>query len=199
MMKSFTIFILLCSLLLAVPSLAQRSRQITSNIKPAEINRMPVVMIDLLEKSYPKAHLQKLSNSSITVIKKTIHEHTLRPMYFSGEIALDQIESITLISGKRRLRTNLLGAAVGGAAGYLIGRQLRPAQLRQNNIELINQRPLNGFIEPILGGIIGLGIGTGVGDLFTPIQIHNVRGNPKKAISTLREYTPSRKSKKTRR
>ncbi len=163
------------------------------------MNKMPVVLIDLLEKSYPKAHLQKVSSSSITVIKKTIHEYTLVPMYFSGEIALDQIESITLISGKKRLRTNLLGAAIGGATGYLIGRKLRPAQLRQNNIELLNQRPLNGFIEPILGGIIGLGIGTVVGDLFTPIHIDNVRGNPKKAISTLKEYAPSRRSKKSRR
>jgi gas vesicle protein len=120
-------------------------------------------------------------------------------MYFNGVVPFDQIDRITVISRKRKLQTNLIGAAIGGAAGYLVGRQLRPDGLRQANIELISQPPQNGFIEPILGGIIGAGLGTVIGDLFTPVQIENVNKNPREAAKKLRSYLPAKRKKKSRR
>lgn len=194
MKSSITTTVVLC-IICCFPIHAQRSQR-SQQFKASEVNKMPIVLIDMIEKSYPRAHLQKVTNSSLTIIKKTIHERTLRPMYFAGEVPIDQIESITLISKKRKWRTNLIGAAVGGAVGYFIGNQLRPDRIRQNNIELISQPAQNGFIEPILGGIVGVGVGTVIGDLFTPLHISGVNHNPKKAIPKLREYTPSRKSKK---
>lgn len=196
MKSSIALLVLLC-ILYSLPTHAQRSQR-NQQFKSSEINKMPIVVIDMIEKSYPKAHLQKVTNSSLMIIKKTIHEHTFKPMYFAGEVPIDQIESITLISKKRKWQTNLIGAAAGGAIGYFVGNLLRPDQIRQNNIELISQRPRNGFVEPILGGIVGVGIGTVIGDLFTPLHIDGVNRNPKKAIAKLREYTPSRRSKKVK-
>jgi hypothetical protein len=196
-MKSSTSLLLLIFVLFSLPTHAQRSQR-NQQFDPSEINKMPVVLIDMIERSYPKAHLQKVSNSSLMIIKKTIHDRTLKPMYFSTEVSLDEIESITLISKKRKWRTNLIGAAIGGTVGYFVGNQFRPDRLRQANIELISQPPQNGFIEPILGGIVGLGIGTIIGDLFTPLHIEGVSQNQKNAIAKLREYAPSRRSKKNK-
>lgn len=200
MMKSSTLLFLCLFALCSFGAEAQRSQR-KVKFKPSEVSKMPVVLIDMIEKSYPKAHLQSVSNSSLTIIKKTLHEHTLEPMYFSGVVPLDEIESIVLVSKKRRFKTNIIGAAVGGALGYFIGRQFRPDPLRQPNIELANQRPVNGFIEPILGGIVGVGFGTIIGDLFTPLYIDNVNRNQREAIAKLKEHTvnPRKKSKKRRR
>jgi len=196
MKKSSTLFIVLLLVACSVASQAQRNQR-REKFKPSEVSKMPVVLIDLVEKSYPRAHLQKVTNSSITIIKKTVHEHTLRPMYFSGEVQLDQIESIVLISKKRRLQTNLIGAAVGGVLGYFVGNQIKADPRNRKASELFYRRPLN--VEPILGGIIGVGLGAVIGDLFTPLYIDNVNRNPKQAISKLKEYAPSRKSKKRKR
>lgn len=199
-MKSSTLLLLCLFLFSSLGAEAQRSQR-KEKFKPSEVSKMPIVLIDMVEKSYPRAHLQSVSNSSLTIIKKTLHEHTLKPMYFSGVVPLDDIESIVLISKKRRFKTNIIGAAIGGAVGYFVGRQFRPDPLRQANIELSSQRPVNGFIEPILGGIVGVGIGTIIGDLFTPLYIDNVNRNQKEAISKLKEHTvnPRKKSKKRRR
>lgn len=196
-MKSSLLFIFFYPLI-TITAFGQRASQRSPAYKPAEIHKMPVVLIDLQEKSYPRSYLQKVTATSVMIIKKTMHERTLQPMYFTGEIALDQIESITLVSRKRKWRTNLIGAAVGGTAGYFIGRQFKPEPLSQANIELLNQPPRNGFIEPILGSLIGLGVGIVVGDLFTPLRIDNVSQNPRKAIASLSEYAPSRRSVKNR-
>lgn len=197
-MKSSLLFIFFYPLI-TLAAFGQRTSLRSPGYTPAEIHKMPIVMIDLQEKSYPRSYLQKVSATSVVIIKKTMHERTLQPMYFSGEIALDQIESITLISRKRKWRTNLIGAAVGGTAGYFIGRQFKPEPLMQSNIELANQAPRNGFIEPILGTLIGLGVGIVVGDLFTPLRIDNVSQNPRQTVASLSEYAPSRRSVKNRR
>lgn len=196
-MKSSTSLILMLILVSSVVCSAQRAQR-KQTFKPSEVNKMPIVLLDVVDKKIPKSHLFKVSNSSISIINKTIHDHTQRPMYFSGEVPLDQIESIVLISKKRRFKTNMIGAIVGGTVGYLVGRQFRPDPIRQVNIELASQPPVNGFIEPILGGIVGLGLGAVIGDLFTPIYIDNVHRNQKQAIDTLKDYTfsPRRKSKK---
>ena len=188
------LFLLLCILLLT-SSLAQGQRR-TKVYRPGEVARMPIVLIDLLEKSYPRSHLEKVNNSSIVIVNRSIHRHTLRPMYFSGDVSFDQISRITIISQKRKWKTNLIGAAIGGAAGYLVGRQLRPDRIRRANIELISQPAQNGFIEPILGGILGAGLGAVIGDLFTPISIEQVNENPREAAKTLRTYLPNKKKKK---
>ncbi|MCB0669396.1 MAG: hypothetical protein KDC80_26410 [Saprospiraceae bacterium] len=196
-MKSSTSLALLLVMATFVSVSAQRSQR-RQSFDPAEVRKMPIVLIDMVDKSYPRVHLQKVTDASLTVIKRTLHDHTLKPMYFSGTVALDEIESIVLISKKRRFRTNAIGAVVGGALGYFVGRQFRPDPIRQANLELASQRPVNGFIEPILGGIVGFGLGAVVGDLFTPIYIDNVSRNQKQAISTLKDYAPNRRSKKSR-
>lgn len=194
-MKSSTLFLLLVFSVSTISSLAQRSQR-RQTFEPSEVNKMPIVLIDAVDKNYPKVHLQKVTDASITIIKKTLHDHTLKPMYFSGSVPLEDIESIVLISKKRRFKTNAIGAVIGGSVGYLVGRQFRPDPLRQANIELASQKPRNGFIEPILGGIIGVGLGAVIGDLFTPIYIDNVNRNQKQAISTLKDYVVDRRSKK---
>ncbi|NND32288.1 MAG: hypothetical protein HKN76_06815 [Saprospiraceae bacterium] len=192
MKSSKWMIVCLCTLFLTSVFGQRRSNQ----FKASDLAKMPIVYIDLIEKSYPRSYLDRVSNSSITIVNRTFHERTLRPMYFSGVVPLDQIKHITIISKKRKWQTNLIGGAIGGAAGYFLGRQFRPDRIRQANIELIDQPPSNGFIEPILGGILGVGLGVVIGDLFTPVHIDNVNSNPRQAVRTLREHSPKKKKRR---
>ena len=195
MKQSSTFLLLILLMSYSAVSFAQRSQR-KQQFKPSEVDKMPIVLLDLVEKSYPKSHLQKVSNSSITIINRTVHEITFKPMYFSGDVALDQINSIVVYSRKRRFRTNLIGAVAGGALGYFVGKQLEPSE-REAGLDFFYPRKYN--VPSVIGGVIGASIGAVIGDLFTPLHIDHVNTNPKQAVAKLKEYAPSRRSAKSKR
>jgi hypothetical protein len=147
---------------------------------------MPKVDLDLFEKDYPPSFLYRVNKNSLTLINRAVHNKTFETVYFQGKVDFDDINAITVHSRSRRFKTNIWGAAIGGAIGYFVGKTVARKDFNQFSIELINQRPTAGWAEPIIGTIVGASIGIAIGDLFTPVTIRNVNRNPRKASMYLR-------------
>lgn len=191
------LYILLACMFVISISFAQRT---ALNSRPDGLGKMPIVFLEVNNKFYPKSYLARVNNTSIMLINKTMHRNTWEDMYFKGSVDLKDVNRIMIVDRKKKWRNNLVGALLGGAAGYFVGNLLKPGQLRQNNIELIGQPPQNGFVEPILGTLVGASVGMIVGDRLTPVTIEHVNRNPERSARQIREAIGqrSRKSRKGR-
>ncbi len=191
-MKSSLCFLFI-ALVLVQPCLTQEGK----SIDPEEVKSMPVVHLDLWEKSYPKSYLSEVNEYSISVISSVVHQKTRVPNYFQGDIDFSEINKIKLVERNRQWRTNLIGAGVGMVSGFLVGRALRPEPERQFLLDLINQPTSKSIAEPILGSVIGGCAGLVVAEYcFTPVRIKNVSSNPEQASSILSGFIEKSRRKK---
>lgn len=198
-MKLVTSLLVACLVTCTFSTIAQTRSSSKSKVKmsPHKIHKLPKVDLDLVDKDYPRSYLARVNKSSITLINRAYHNKTHKPVYFQGTVDFNDINSMTIHSRKRRFKTNIWGALIGGAAGYLVGKSVAREDFNQVSIEILNQRPQAGFVEPILGAIVGASVGIAIGDLFTPIQLDNVNKNPRQTSLYLRGL--NKKSKKKRR
>ena len=198
-MKSSLFCLLTLALLLCtIDSFGQKRNKSRVTLSPKKIHKLPKVDLELLDKSYPRSFLYKVDRSSVTLINRSYHRQTYKPMYFQGKLGLDQIKSMTIHDRKRRFKTNAWGALIGGVAGYLVGKAIAPDDFSQVSIEILSQQPKTGFIEPIIGTIVGASLGIAIGDLFTPIRIEDVNENPRKTSLYLRGLQKKKNKKKKR-
>ncbi len=165
-------------------------------LSPREVHRLPIVTLDMHEHHLPKSYLYRITNSDLTLISRSRHLNTWEMMYFRGRVSLNDIEAITVVSRQRRLRINITGAVVGGLTGYMVGRWMRPDPIRQRNIEVLGQWPVNGFVEPALGAIIGASLGVCFGEFLAPVRIEGVSRNPSASVRALRRLSPPDKTRK---
>ncbi len=195
-MKSSISLILILFAFMAGDLYSQDLSRARINLKPRQIHKLPKVDLDLIEKTYPQSYLYRVKRNSIVLINRTYHRTTHDANYFQGEINFDEINTITVHSRKRKFKTNLWGALIGGTVGYLVGKSVAKEDFKQISIELLNQQPTTGFIEPILGTIVGASIGVAIGDLFTPITIEDVHKRPRQTSIFLRGITNKKKSRR---
>ncbi len=137
-----TKLILLLSLLTCLVCM-QSMAQSNLKLKPSKIQKLPKVDIEMADgKEVPRSWLYRVNRSDLQVVSKAYHDNSYDPIYFSGKILLEDIKSITILTRQRRFKTNIIGAVLGGAAGYLIGRSLRAEEHRNEQIEILSQRTL---------------------------------------------------------
>ncbi len=163
-------------------------------LKPREIHRLAKVDLVMEDgKHVPRSWLYRVNRSDIQIVSKSYHNYSYDAVYFTGKVPLEDIKTITIMSRQRRFRTNLVGALIGGVAGYVVGHTLRAEAHQSERIEVLNQKTFSGVVEPFIGVIIGASVGVAIGDLFTPVTL-DVNVNERRASRMLREI--SRKGKK---
>ncbi len=195
-MKNALLLVLTFTLVATTTVFAQNKRsKARVTLNPRKIHKLPVVDLVHLERSYPRSFLYRVDRTSVTLINRAIHNKTFEIEYFQGKLDLDQIKEMTIYDKGRRFKTNLIGAAIGGITGYFIGKSVAREDFNQVSIELLSQRPQTGFIEPILGTIVGASVGIAVGDLFTPIRLRDVHENPRKSSIFLRGLLKKKKKR----
>ncbi len=177
-------------LLLIIAMLAFTAVQAQRNIriKPADLKKVNYVKLETAEKEFPKLILYKASRNDITVVRHTVDDATGKDYFMPHEVAIDEFEYITIYNKKRRIWSQIIGGVGLGAAAYFVTDQIVGASdLDQNNIEILGQAPETNFMEPIVAGIIGTGVGVILGELLSPIRI-NVNKDRKAAYQKLRKY-----------
>ena len=196
-MKSSIYLVILVGLsVLSFEAFAQRSSSSRISLKPRQIHKLPKVDLDLLEKDYPRSYLYRVKNNSITLINRSVHAKTHETIYFMGDVDFSEINAMTVVDRRRRFKTNLWGALAGGIVGYTIGKLAARDDFNQISIEILNQQPKAGFIEPILGTIVGASLGIAIGDLFTPVRLKDVYKNPRKTSLYLRGLTKKKRKRR---
>ena len=196
MKSSFTYFMIACFILCLGQVQGQNRSNARVKLAPRKIHKLPKVDLELIEKNYPRSYLYKVNKSSITLINRAYHNKTFKPVYFQGDLNFDEIKSITIHSRQRRFKTNIWGAAIGGIAGYFVGKAVAREDFNQISIEILDQRPSTGFVEPIIGAIVGASVGIAIGDLFTPVTLDKVNGNTRQTSLYLRGETKRKKKKR---
>ena len=180
-------------------ALAQKKRSSSRiSLSPRKIHKLPKVDLVMLDKTVPRSYLYRVDRSNVTLINRAVHAKTFKPQYIQGKVGLDKIKDMTIYDRKRRFKTNLYGAAIGGALGYIVGKSVAREDFSQVSIEILNQQPTTGFMEPIIGTILGASIGIAIGDQFTPIRLNDVYKQPQKSSLFLRGVMKKKKKKRKR-
>lgn len=158
-------------------------------IKPADLKKVNYVKLETAEKEFPKLILYKTSRQDITVVRHTTEDATGKEIFMPHQVAIDEFDYITIYNKKRRIWSQIIGGVGLGLTAYFVTEQIVGGpDVDQPNIEILGQAPESNFMEPIVAGIIGTGVGVILGEIFSPIRI-NVKKDRKAAYQKLRKYS----------
>ena len=158
-------------------------------IKPADLKKVSYVKLKTAEKEFPKLILYKTTRKDLTVVRHTMEDATGRDVFMPHTVAIDEFDHITIYNKKRRIWGQIIGGVGLGATAYFVTDQIVGGNdVDQITIELLGQSPESNFIEPIVAGIIGAGVGVILGEMLSPIRI-NVKKDRKLAYEKLRKYS----------
>ncbi|RLD22037.1 MAG: hypothetical protein DRI69_02420 [Bacteroidetes bacterium] len=157
-------------------------------IKPEDRGDISMVKMEVGDRVFPKSMLYRVHRKTMTVVKTSMDVSTGEEFYIPVEIDINEFDYITIYNRKRKRIGMLIGGVSLGLASYFVADQLSNKSLDQPSIEILGQAPQTGFIEPIVAGILGGGIGVILGDILSPLRI-NVKKDRKEAYEKLKRYS----------
>ena len=179
------ILLLFCLLAFLLPSSvdAQRVR-----IKTEDLKNISEVKMEIGHRTYPKSLLYKVNRSSMIVVRESSDFTTEQKFFIPSEVKLDEFDYITIYNRKRKIWAQIIGGIGLAATSYFVVDQIYDNKTDNVFLEILNQPTQHRFVEPIVAGIIGGGVGVILGDLLHPIRI-NVQKDKKRAYQKLKQYS----------
>ncbi len=167
---------------------ADLSAQKKVRIKPEDRADVSIVKMQVDDRVFPKSMLYRVHRKTMTVVKTSIDVSTGNEFYIPVEIDINEFDYITIYNRKRKRMGMLIGGVSMALAAYFVTDQLTNKSISQPSIEILGQAPQTGFVEPVVAGILGAGVGVILGDLLSPVRI-NVKKNRKEAYEKLKRYS----------
>jgi hypothetical protein len=157
-------------------------------IKPKDVKGISMVKMTVGDRTFPKSMLYSVHRKAMTVVKTSTDASTGKEFYLPVELDINEFDYITIYSRKRKRMGQLIGGVSLALAAYFVTNQLSNKHLDAPSIEILGQAPQTGFVEPIVAGILGAGVGVILGDLLSPLRI-NVKKDRREAYLKLKRYS----------
>ena len=145
--------------------------QRTVDLDPKVSKKISRVRFYQDEQKFPNALLYKTRRDELTVLRQAVDATTGSPMYIPVRLDPNDFDKIVIYNRKRKTKYQIVGGVGMAALSYFVVDQLSHNNLDQISIEILNQPPEHRFVEPIVAGIIGAGIGVLVGEFLSPVVI----------------------------
>ena len=176
----------LCALIILIPASDLAAQKV--RIKPKDVKKISEVKLEVDGRVFPKAMLYRVNRREMTLVRESSNYVNQETFYIPTEIAIDEFDYITIYNRKRKIWAQIIGGVSLAAVSYVVIDQIYDNKMDNVFLEILNQPPQHRFVEPIVAGIIGAGVGVILGDLLHPVRI-NVKKDKKLAYEKLKRYS----------
>ena len=157
-------------------------------IKPQDVKNISEVKLEVDGRIFPKAMLYRVNRREMTLVRESSNYVSKESFYIPTEIAIDEFDYITIYNRKRKIWAQIIGGVGLATVSYVVVDQIYDNKMSNVFLEILNQPPQHRFVEPIVAGILGAGVGVILGELLHPVKI-DVRKDKKLAYQKLKRYS----------
>jgi len=157
------------------------------DLKPREIRKLTFIELVKGEKKFPDSYLLGLRDDNL-ILATDISSWVDDPLFVKSEIALKNYDHLIILERHTKMKKMALWGALLGAGGYwLVNKNSKATPLELRNKTLLGQKPNNGIIESVIGGVTGFALGTIIGRHLAKKKI-SVK-NQQRVIRQLKEVS----------
>ncbi|MBX2816034.1 MAG: hypothetical protein KTR24_08550 [Saprospiraceae bacterium] len=165
------VLLLLAMCFLCLPSWSQEDQSKVLRYSVHELKNLTKIDLVTQETRLPRMYLQKVGRNDLTVMRVPTNQVNMETRFVTKTYTFDEINKMTLHNRSRKRKFGLIGSAIGAAAGVALGIAISKEKEQDDNLLLLNQRTESGFAEPIIGGIVGWGVGFVIGEFISPVRL----------------------------
>ena len=133
------------------------------NLKPKEVRKLTLIQLEKGEKKFPDSYLLGLKDDKL-ILATDISKWVEDPLFVKSEIPLKNYDYLTMLERKQKHKKRAIFATLLGVGGFwLVQKNSKATPFEVRNKTLLGQKPNNGLIESLIGGVTGVGLGIIIG------------------------------------
>lgn len=183
-----TLCLMVLMIMVASDMSAQEATKRTVKIKAKDVKNISTVTLESNGRKFPAYKLYRTTRSELTLLRDEPSDMLKEGHFAPFKVELDAFDKVVIHNRKRTIWASIIGGVGLAGVSYFVVDQLSENNLDSPQLELLGQETSHRFIEPIVAGILGAGIGVIVGEMLAPIRI-DLTKDKKEGYRKLRQYS----------